>query len=163
MAIIEQLYGPFQSLEKSNDKKKVDRFQDLKYDVAISYASEEFAYAERVYDALKSKGITVFFDKDIEAQLWGRDMGEYIGDIYYNQSRYCIMIISKSYVSSAWPTHERRNAVARQINQMGDYILPVRFDDSIVPGLTPTINYIRAQDRTPEEIANLFMKKLELK
>lgn len=163
LAIIEQLYGPFQSLESSNNKKKVDTLRELKYDVAISYAHEQRAYAEGVYNALKSKGIAVFFDKALEAQMWGRDMGQYLSDIYYNQSRYCIMIISKSYVSSAWPTHERQNAIARQIKQMGDYILPVRFDDSVVPGLTPTINYIRAQDRTPQELANFFMKKLEPK
>lgn len=161
LTIIEQLYGPFQSLEDSNDKKKVNRLEEIKYDVAISYASEQRKYAEAVYNELKSKGITVFFDKALEAQMWGRDMGEYLSDIYYKQSRYCIMIISKSYVSSAWPTHERKNAVARQIEQMGDYILPVRFDDSVVPGLPPTIKYVRAQNKTPEELANLFMDKLE--
>lgn len=71
------------------------------------------------------------------------------------------MLISETYVSKAWPTYERQNAIARQIKQMGNYILPIRFDDSVVPGLVPTIQYIRAKDKKPEEVANLFVKKLE--
>ena len=163
LTIIERLYGPFQNVENVDLKKKVDDHRDVVYDAAISYAREQLEYAENIEKELSKKGVFVFFDKDqdLEAQMWGKDMSEYLADIYYNKSRYCIMLISKAYVSKAWPTFERQNAIARQIKQMGNYILPIRFDDSVVPGLVPTIQYIRANEKKPEEVANLFVKKLE--
>jgi len=164
--VIKQLYGPFQNIQTlGDDKKKVNIPRQVTYDVAISYASEQLAYASKLNDELSSNGISVFFDKEqnLESQIWGKEMAEYLADIYYNKSRFCIMLISRAYVSKAWPTYECQNAIARQIKQMGEYILPVRFDDSIVPGLVTTINYIRGIDKKPKEVADLFIKKLEPK
>lgn len=105
---------------KMTIKKKVELPRQVTYDVAISYASEQRAYASELNDDLGSRGIHVFFDKDqdLEAQIWGKEMAEYLADIYHNKSTYCIMLISKAYVSKAWPTYERQNAIARQIEQM---------------------------------------------
>ena len=142
-------------------KKKVDSVRKIIYDACISYAGEQSDYAQRIFDNLRSKGITVFFDKFYEGKLWGRDLSEYFMNVYYKQSKYCIMLISKEYVSKAWPTHERRSAIARNIEEMGEYILPVRFDKSEVPGLPPTIKYLDATKKGPEEIAALFIGKLQ--
>jgi len=167
LSIIEQLYGPFQDIQKTQaeDKKKVESSREVTYDVAISYASEQRSYASELNDDLSSRGVSVFFDKnqDLEAELWGKETAEYLADIYHNKSRYCIMLISKAYVTKAWPTYERQNAIARQIEEMGEYILPVRFDDSVVPGLVPSINYVRGTEKLPRDVADLFMKKLTTK
>jgi hypothetical protein len=165
LTLIDRLYGPLQDRPTLTDKKKVDPVRQVTFDVAISYASEQREYASKLNDELSSKGVNVFYDKDqdLESQIWGKEMGEYLADIYQNKSRYCIMLISKAYVSKAWPTFERQNAIVRQIQQMGEYILPIRFDDSIVPGLLPTISYIRGTEKKPAEAAQLFMKKLYAK
>ena len=118
-------------------------------------------YAQKVADGLRSKGFAVFFDKLYESKMWGRDLSEYLMKVYYNQSRYCMMLISKAYVSKTWPTHERRIAIARHVESRGDYILPIRFDNSVVPGLPPTTKYIDGRARTPEDIVTLFEQKLE--
>jgi hypothetical protein len=73
------------------------------------------------------------------------------------------MFISKDYVSKAWPTHERRSAIAKQIEQANvrEYILPVVFDDSEVPGLQlSNIGYLDARKDAPEKVASLFLEKL---
>ena len=54
------------------------------------------------------------------------------------------MFISQAYVEKAWTRHERRLALSRMIREPGEYILPVRFDDTSVPGL-PTDVYLRAR------------------
>lgn len=112
---------------------------------------------------MSSEGIRVFYDKNqsIEAEIWGKNTAEYLADIYHNKATYCLMLISKAYVSSAWPSFEAQNAIARQIEEMGEYILPVRFDDSVVPGLVPTINYVRGTEKSPSYVAEMFLKKLE--
>jgi WD40 repeat protein len=158
--ILEKLYGPSIS-QKEQNKKKVNPLRKIIYDACISYAGEQSDYAQRIFDNLRSKGVTVFFDKFYEGKLWGRDLSEYFMNVYYKQSKFCIMLISKDYVSKAWPTHERRSAIARNIEEMGEYILPVRFDKSEVPGLPPTIKYLDATKKSPEEIAALFIGKLQ--
>lgn len=110
----------------------------------------------QVADGLRSKGFEVFFDPFYESKMWGRDLSEYLMNVYYRQSRYCMMFISRDYVSKAWPTHERRSAIARHVESRGDYILPIRFDESEVPGIPPTTKYIDAIERTTEEIVRLF-------
>ena len=71
------------------------------------------------------------------------------------------MFISKEYVAKMWPSHELGSALARQVQDPG-YILPIVFDDGIqVPGLNFTIGRQDARKKTPEQIADLFLKKLE--
>ena len=55
------------------------------------------------------------------------------------------MFISAGYVSKAWPKHERRSALSRMIQEQREYILPVRFDDSDVPGLPADTIYLSAR------------------
>jgi hypothetical protein len=68
------------------------------------------------------------------------------------------MFISKEYVEKPWPTHERKAAISRQIRQGGEYILPIRFDSTVVPGLDTSIGYLKAADYTPEQLAGGFFK-----
>ena len=69
------------------------------------------------------------------------------------------MFISREYVEKMWPTHERKTAVARHVKDLGGYILPVRFDDTDVPGLDPGIVYQDARKHSARNIAALFLKK----
>ena len=44
-----------------------------------------------------------------------------------------------------------------------EYILPVRFDETEIPGLLPTISYVSAKEKTPTDLVELICKKLTLK
>lgn len=160
-SVLEKLYGPSVKEIAQSSKKKVKSKREIVYDVSISYASEQSGYAQRIADILRAKGIRVFFDRFNEGKMWGRDLSEYLMDVYYKQSLYCIMLISREYISKAWPTHERRSAIARNVESLGEYILPVRFDRSEIPGLPPTTKYLDAARKFPEDVADLFIKKLK--
>ena len=157
-AIIIRLFGP--ALPEGAGTKKKDLIM-TEFDVALSFAGEQRGYVLQVANILEGKGIKVFYDEFYESQLWGTDLTEYLQQVYYNKSRWCIMFISKEYVSKMFPTHERKNAVAKDVELKGGYILPVRFDDTLVPGLVPTIGYQNATKKTPEQIATLFIEKFE--
>jgi len=73
------------------------------------------------------------------------------------------MFISSDYLAKALPSHERKNVMAKQILHKDDYILPVRFDDTVIPGLDPLIAYQDARKKSPNEIVALFMEKFEEK
>lgn len=162
--VIDRLYGP--ALDRAPDqvKKKALRKKEIKFDVALSFAGEQKDYVEQVASILTGKGIKIFPSEFGEAQLWGTNLAEYLHRVYYSESDYCIMFISKDYVSKAWPTHERRSAIAKQIEEANvrEYILPVVFDDSEVPGLQlSNIVYLDARKDPPEKVARWFLEKLK--
>ena len=59
-----------------------------------------------------------------------------------------------------WPTYEKQNALAKEIEQKEEYILPARFDNTEIPGLRSTIGYIDLTKKTPEEFAKIILRKL---
>ena len=70
------------------------------------------------------------------------------------------MFISKHYVEKAWTTHERQHAQARALVAKEEYILPARFDDTEVPGMTATVGHIDLSRTTPAELVALILTKL---
>jgi hypothetical protein len=70
------------------------------------------------------------------------------------------MFISEHYSKKIWPTHERRSALSRAIEQKGEYILPARFDNTELPGIRHTIGYVDLKNKKPDELAKMILKKL---
>lgn len=70
------------------------------------------------------------------------------------------MFISKEYVSKVWGRVERRAALSRAINENSEYVLPVRFDHTSVPGMPSTVAYIPLQEISPKELARLVCRKI---
>jgi len=102
----------------------------------------------------------VFYDEYEQAEIWGTYQSVIFQEVYYEQSRWCIMLISKDYVTRKWPALEARHAIARQIDQFGEeYILPVTFDETDVPGLPKDIAKEDGLKKSPEEVVRIFMDK----
>lgn len=130
------------------------------FDVAISYSGEDRSYVHEFASHLREHGVHVFYDEFYTAELWGQDLYTYLDDIYRARSRFTVVFISSSYVAKPWPSHERQSAQARALNEIGPYLLPVRLDESIMPGLRPTVSYLDARIITPEQLADLVINKL---
>ena len=130
-----------------------------KYDFCLSFAGEDRKYAERLYDLLTQAGARVFYDFAEEHVLWGKDLYTHLQDVYQNQSRYCVMFTSKHYVQKAWTNVEREAAQARSFRQP-EYILPIKLDNTPVPGLLETKGIVDIRRRSLEKIAQTAIKKL---
>ncbi len=130
-------------------------------DVAMTFASEQESYVGGVAKDLKLSGVNTFYAPFEQTELWGEDLVEYLERVFRDLATLCVMFISKDYVSKAWPSHERRSALARQLVEKSVYILPVRFDDSEVPGLNPSILYLWASDYTEAQLADAIRQKLK--
>lgn len=134
---------------------------DKTYDVALSFAGEDREYVREVATALTSLNVSVFYDQFEEAELWGKDLYEHFSNVFRHQAKFSVMFISEHYARKIWTTHERRSAQDRALRENREYILPVRFDSTELPGLLSTIGYVRAEDKSPEELASLVVKKVE--
>lgn len=134
--------------------------EEFNYDVCLSFAGEQREYVRNVADRLIENNIRVFFDEFEEAALWGQDLYDHLAEIYGRRAKYCIIFASAEYAAKAWTGHERKAAQERALKEIIPYVLPARFDQTIIPGLNSNIAYIDLSRRSPSEIADLFIKKL---
>jgi hypothetical protein len=132
------------------------------YQVALSFAGEQREYADAVARALRVRGIEVFYDQFEAVTLWGKDGAEFFQRLFAADTAYVVMFISSDYVAKKWTRHEGRAALSRAIAEEREYVLPVRFDDSVVPGLPDTVQYLRATDYDPTALAALISEKIGL-
>ena len=130
------------------------------YEVALSFAGEQRGYVEGVALTLQARGIAVFYDEFERIALWGKDLGEELQAVYEHRSDYGVVFASKAWVEKAWPQHERRAALSRAVQEPGEYLLPVRFDDTPVPGLPDSVHYLRAEQYSSAELAAVIAQKL---
>jgi hypothetical protein len=131
-----------------------------KYDVCLSFAGEQRGYVDRVAAHLQRKAVRVFYDRYETAALWGEDLVDHLDAVFRTQARFCVMFVSSDYADKIWPTHERRSIQARAIRSATAYILPVRFDQTEIPGLLDTLGHLNAVDLTPEQVADLVIAKV---
>ncbi len=137
-----------------------DLLETFEYDVALSFAGENRAYADALAGILKANHINVFYDDYEQASLWGKNLLEHLEDVYGRKARFCVMFASRAYAQKAWPTHERRAAQERAFQEKGDdYILPIRLDDTKIPGLSTTLGYIEIKIGI-ERIGELLVQKI---
>lgn len=134
--------------------------QKITFDIALSFAGEDREYVDQVATLLRQKGISVFYDLFEEANLWGKNLYDYLSDIYQHQARYTIIFISESYNQKLWTNHERQAMQARAFQENEEYVLPVKFDETKIPGILPTIGYLDLKTRTPEQLVEVIEKKL---
>ena len=131
------------------------------FDLGLSYAGEQRAFVDEVAHALRSSGLSVFYDAFLDEALLGRNLIDRLHDIFTNRCRYVVMFISEQYVQKDWPTLERRAAQAKAFESRTDYLLPIRFDDTPVPGLPSTVAYLDARVASPSQIATKLCHKLQ--
>ena len=143
-----------QTLEKIDSRRTVNEmgtapFEHLpsmneKYDVALSFAGEQRVFVEEVARNLVSSGLRVFYDDFEQNLFWGNPLLEFIQHVYTN-SRYVVLFISEEYCSKGWPQLEASHSIWAALIERKITILPVRFDQSVLPGLPEEIGYITVE------------------
>ena len=143
--------------QKGSEHMQTDKFE---YDIALSFAGEDRAVVERVATGLKNRGIRVFYDDFERAALWGKILYEYLADLYSKRSKFCVVFVSQSYKEKRWTRHERRAAQERAFNENQEYILPVRLDDTELPGLLSTVGYLDLREVSVQMIIDSAVEKV---
>jgi hypothetical protein len=132
------------------------------YDIAVSFAGEQRDYVSRTVDACKQLGLNVFYDKDKNNEWWGKNFIRQQRDVYSSKTRFFVPFISSEYLSKPVPMDEFEAAMMTAVKQGEGYILPVLMGDAEVPPdlLHPHIGYLRAEDFTPEALAQELQKRV---
>jgi hypothetical protein len=116
----------------------------------MSFAGEDRVHARELAKGLQVAGYSIFYD-EFEDQ-WGEDLSVKLDAIYRKQSRFCVILVSEHYMKKPWTNMERQAVVARAMQQHPErYLLPIRLDDSYLPGLAVT-GYKDLREQSMEEI-----------
>ena len=132
----------------------------LEYDIALSFAGENRLVAEKLAQLLSAKRVRVFYDKYEQANLWGKDLYQHLQVVYRDKARFCVVFLSEAYAKKLWTKHELRQAQARAFEENTEYILPLKVDDTEIPGINQTVGYLDLRSTPIEQVADLLLQKL---
>ncbi len=154
---------PYDKVGRFQKAERIEGFRDgpyYPYEVALSFAGEDRNYVSRVARLLRKRNVRVFYDEYEKVTLWGKDLYDHFSTVYKNKAKYCVIFVSKYYKDKVWTNLERQNAFARALNEKNEYVLPVRLDETTIPGLRDTICYIDGKTITPSKLADLIYRKV---
>lgn len=133
--------------------------QEFEYDIAVSFAGEQRDYVKAIVRGVGAD-VKVFYDEDEKAKLWGENLIDLLTDVYQHKARYVVMFVSAAYAEKMWTNVERQSAMARAARQRGAYVLPIRMDDTELPGLLHTVGYLDSRHEGLDGIIRIIRDKL---
>jgi hypothetical protein len=114
----------------------------LEFDVLLSFAGPEREYARAIHDIAVANGLRVFLDEEFQHEIWGKNLIEYLDHTYRERAAHVLVLISAAYNARAFTGVERRAALDRMIRERGEYLLPVKVDDTWIEGLPTSTAFL---------------------
>jgi hypothetical protein len=135
------------------------------YDFALSFAGEDRAFAEKLYDHLSDLDLSVFYDHAEQHRILAEDIEEFLGPIYKSGAQFIIAVLGREYGKRRWTIFESEQfkelfGENRVIPVWSKDAMPTAFDKTGDIG-GATFDPAGDLDRQASEIAELCAKKLE--
>ena len=133
------------------------------FDIAISFAGEDREVAEELAEVWKHQySLRVFYDTYEQAALLGEKLVGYLHEVYSERSLYCVILISNDYKRKRWTNVEFEGAQERAFKDFNQsYILPIRIDDTNLPGLPITRGFLDTRTKSLSEISAIIYDKVK--
>lgn len=130
--------------------------------VSISFADEDYLFAEKIITGLIEKGVSVVSNSnsiDNEIQNWGKDFFTLVNEQFSGEIDYCIVLLTKNYQKSKWNDYTRCILLETAFTRR-NFILPVKVGENI-PNLTGLnlIKYIKVQEGDFQFVIDAFLSK----
>jgi hypothetical protein len=133
---------------------------ETQYDIALSFAGEDRPTAREIGDKLRKRGVRVFLDEYERTALWGKDLSVELSSRYGERTRYVVLLVSRHYPVKDWTDFEFTVAKKEAGRRGTEFILPVRLDDTPLPGLHRTIAYLDLKELGVDAIVEEILRKL---
>lgn len=139
-------------------QKHTQEEDEILFDVAISYASEQERYVERVVKILEAEKIKVFYAPKRETMFKAQDMYVKFYNIYRYQCRYAACFFSSEYRNKEYTMHEYKTLLLRNKKAHKNFIIPIYFEKVFMEGLDKDISYLEADQLSEVEIADQIIE-----
>lgn len=102
------------------------------YDFAFSFAGEDRQVVESIKKELH--GFKIFYDEDYQGELCGKDLYQYLRELYTNQAKYVVCFLSKSYKEKVWTNVEFTAIKERLMSTFfaSDFLIPIVLENDVV-------------------------------
>lgn len=163
ISIEDPSFGLYLTLIDMEEVGKALRLRRTGYawDIAVSFAGEDRDVVEGLKDLLNNAGYTVFYDFDVQHQLWGADLRLKLADVYANEAQYMIVFLSKHYPEKDWTNFELEIGKEARGKRTDVYLLPVLMDDVHIVGISQNVGRIDLRRCTVGDLANSVIEKIE--
>lgn len=154
---------PFDKVDRFKGHERVEGYKNdqyFEYEVALSFAGENRDYVQEVANVLRQKRVRLFYDNFNSTELWGKDLYTHLDEVYRKRSKYCVLFLSEKYEEKVWTNHERQSIQARAFEENKEYLLPVKLDNTEIPGIRPTTGYVNGAKLTPKQVAEMIYRKV---
>jgi hypothetical protein len=133
-----------------------------RFRVAFSFPGERRGYVRVVAEKLAAVlgRESVLYDEYLAAELARPDLDLYLGMLYREQSDLLVPFLCGDYNRKKWCNLEWRQLRDILFALEGDRIMPLRFDDTPIPGMLAIDGYVTISGRAPEDVAELILQRL---
>ena len=127
-----------------------------RYDIAVSYASEQRAYVERFVKRLEAHKLSVYYDRNAQAKMVGKILDQELHKIYIQESACCVLFLSEAYVTKPVTRYESQIILSETIYK-DNFMYILKFDPVSIPGLNRNFIYSSiAEFPEPEHYADFM-------
>ena len=142
------------------EQKAVVQPTPLRYQVALSFANEDRAYAKALADILLQKGISVFYE---ESQATEKRT-EYLAEMVANRSELDsknirnVIVFFSQHSANVW---NNSSSLSRLLEEYPSSFLPIWLDDPEISGLPSHLPALSCPPETLATIAELLLLRLQ--
>lgn len=141
-----------------------NKLQNGKLYLAVSFSGKDRDYVLEIVEEL-AKYIpreNIFYDCDYSEELSGKDLFDYLRDVYSKKSKYVMCFFSKNYNQSKWAKVEVSAIKDRLFQNFMDssFLIPIVLDNSI-RFLPATIGFWGKDNFSVQEIAEMTIHKIK--
>lgn len=147
----------------TNEIEKAVKVRKTTYpwDVALSFAGEDREIVKRFTELVNANGYTVFYDFDLQYQLWGENLRRKLSEVYKYEAQYMVIFLSKDYPEKDWTQFEFEIGKEASGKRTGTYLLPLIINDTHIVGLSRDIGYFDLRTNTIENAVQALIDKIE--
>lgn len=134
-----------------------------RFKIALSFPGEHREFIRQVADSLAIKlgKWCILYDSWYEAEFARPDLDTYLQRLYHNESELIAVFLCADYERKEWCGLEWRAIRDLIKRRQTSSIMPLRFDNTEIPGLFSTDGYVWIGERPASEIADLIFQRLQ--
>ncbi|MCU0812262.1 MAG: TIR domain-containing protein [Thiobacillaceae bacterium] len=135
-----------------------------RFKIALSFPGEHRGFVEPVAARLADRvgRDRVLYDKYYEAEFARPDLDTYLQRLYHDESELIAVFLCADYERKDWCGLEWRAIRDLIKKRQTSTVMPLRFDNTEIPGLFSTDGYVWIGGRSPQEIADLILQRLQV-
>lgn len=135
-----------------------DLCENYKYDVALSYASQDRDYVENFAKVLQDANLRVFYDKTDQEALKEANFYSLLEQVYGSWSRYIIIFYSWYYIDKHWPVFEMQSSIKDAVISHKDKIIILNLDNRPLIPVYGMVKDFHPGKINPEKFAYQFIQ-----